>query len=255
MIKKVFVVHHSHTDIGYTDIQAKIFRDHVKFLDQALEYCRETDGYPRDSQFRWTCETSWMAKNYLEHRPGKVREFIRRVKEGRVEITALYLNVTELYTAEELIRSIYFAKGLEKRYGIKIVSAMNSDVPGMSWVLPQVLAKAGIKYFSMSTNPIRSFRPEVPYPFYWASPWAERSLPGTRNQKSLAAGTAEDIHWAWGKAMKKSQGSCRDICGNWKKKDVRMTRFASGPRWITRARTLSCQRSRGNGMKNTGRRK
>ncbi|OIN99032.1 hypothetical protein COY52_10035 [Candidatus Desantisbacteria bacterium CG_4_10_14_0_8_um_filter_48_22] len=206
MIKKVFVVHHSHTDIGYTDIQAKIFRDHVKFLDQALEYCRETDGYPRDSQFRWTCETSWMAKNYLEHRPGKVREFIRRVKEGRVEITALYLNVTELYTAEELIRSIYFAKGLEKRYGIKIVSAMNSDVPGMSWVLPQVLAKAGIKYFSMSTNPIRSFRPEVPYPFYWVSPGGGKVLAWNTESKEPGSWYGRGYSLGLGESYEKVSG-------------------------------------------------
>jgi hypothetical protein len=164
LIKKVYVVHHTHTDIGYTDLQAKVFRDHVKFLDQALDLCRKTDAWPVDSRFRWTCEVSWAVKKYFKERPERIREFIRRVKEGRIEVTALYLNVTELYTAEELIHSVYFAKGLEKKYGIRVVSAMNTDVPGMSWALPQVLRKAGVKYLSMSTNPVRSFRPEVPYP-------------------------------------------------------------------------------------------
>ena len=85
MIKKVFIVHHSHTDIGYTDVQTKILNDHVSFIDKVLDYCRETDNYPEDSKFRWTCETGWMVRNYMENRPEKTREFIRRVKEGRIE--------------------------------------------------------------------------------------------------------------------------------------------------------------------------
>lgn len=176
MIKKIFIVHHTHTDIGYTDIQTEIFNDHVDFLDKVLDCCKETDNYPEDAKFRWTCEVSWTVKNYFEKRPARISEFIKRVKEGRIEITGLYLNLTELYTAEELIRSLYFAKGIEKRYGIKIVSAMNSDVPGLSWIIPQILAKSGIKYLSMSTDPIRSFRPEVPYPFYWLSPDGSKVL-------------------------------------------------------------------------------
>lgn len=176
MIEKIFLVHHTHTDIGYTDIQTKVMEDHVDFLDEVLDYCKETDNYPLNSKFKWTCEVSWTVKNYFRKRPERIAEFIQRVKEERIEITGFYLNVTELYTVEELIRSLYFAKDLEKRYGIKVISAMNSDVPGLSWIIPQILSKSGIKYLSMSTDPIRSFRPEIPYPFYWCSPDGSKVL-------------------------------------------------------------------------------
>ena len=177
MIKRIYVVHHTHVDIGYTDIQTKLYEDHKKFIDSALDYCRQTDRYPQESKFRWTCEVSWTVKNYLEKcRPGKVKEFIKRVKEGRIEITGIYLNLTELYSCEELIRSVYFAKELEKKYGVKICSAMNSDVPGLSWAMPQILGSAGIKYLSMSANDYRSFQVGVPSPFFWVSPDGSRVL-------------------------------------------------------------------------------
>ena len=188
MIKKVFVVHHTHTDIGYTDIQTKVIEDHVDFIDKVLDYCKETDNYPEESKFRWTCEVSWTVKNYFKKRPERINEFIQRVKEGRMEVTGLYLNVTELYTAEGLIRSLYFAKELEKKYGIKVVSAMNSDVPGLSWGLPQIFSRAGIKYLSMAPNSIRAKRISVPQPFYWISPDESRVLVWT-NHDSYEAGS------------------------------------------------------------------
>ena len=175
-IKKIFIVHHTHTDIGYTDIQTKIFDDHINFIDRVLDYCSQTDKFPEDSKFRWTCEVSWTVKNYFEERPERIAEFIRRVKEGRIEVTALYLNCTESYTAEEFVRSLCFAKKLEKKYGIKVITAMNADIPGLSWAIPQILAGSGIKYLSMASNEIRAKAVAVPRPFYWLSPDGSKVL-------------------------------------------------------------------------------
>ena len=184
MIKKIFIVHHTHVDIGYTEPQTAVFENQARFIDQVLDYCRKTDGYPEGSKFKWTCEVSWTVKNYFERRPERIKEFITRVNEGRIEVTGLYLNGTELFTVEELIRSFYFAKELEKRYGIEVISAMNSDIPGLSWIIPQILAKFGIRYLSMSTNPIRSFTPKVPFPFYWISPNGSKVLTWNTESKS-----------------------------------------------------------------------
>jgi len=176
MIEKIFLVHHAHTDIGYTDLQPAVMASHVDFLDRVLDYCRQTDGYPEDSKFRWTCEVAWAVKQYFEKRPGKIREFVRRVREGRIEVTGLYLNVTELCSLEEFVRSLSFAGGLEKKYGIKVSAAMNADINGMAWVLPQLLAPMGIKYLSMATNLYRAFQPKVARPFYWLSPSGHKVL-------------------------------------------------------------------------------
>jgi hypothetical protein len=176
MIEQVFIVHHTHTDIGYTDIQTTVMANHVDFLDKVLDYCRRTDACPEASKFRWTCEVAWAVKQYFEKRPRKINEFIRRVKEGRIEVTGLYLNVTELYSLEEFIRSLLFAKGLEKKYGIKVAAAMNCDINGLAWGLPQILASVGIRYLAMATNLYRAFQPRVARPFYWLSPSGHKVL-------------------------------------------------------------------------------
>ncbi len=56
---EIFLVQHTHTDIGYTRPQTEILPEHLKYIDQALDFCDQTDGYPDAAKFRWTCETSW----------------------------------------------------------------------------------------------------------------------------------------------------------------------------------------------------
>ena len=41
-MKRLLVVHHSHTDIGYTEPQARIARWHADFIRQALEIAWES---------------------------------------------------------------------------------------------------------------------------------------------------------------------------------------------------------------------
>jgi alpha-mannosidase len=63
------LVQHSHTDIGYTRSQTEILAEHLRFIDYALDYCDQTDHYPDDARFRWTCEASWTVREYLKARP------------------------------------------------------------------------------------------------------------------------------------------------------------------------------------------
>ena len=170
MIKNIFLIHHTHTDIGYTDIQTSVFNDHIRFLDNVLEYCDRTDRYPEYAKFRWTCEVIWQVEHYFKNRPERIREFIKRVKQNRIEITGLYLNLTDLFSLEMLIRSLYPCMELKKRYGIDIITGMNCDINGLSWAIPQLLNSTGIKYLLMATDEIRSFAPSVKRPFWWIGP-------------------------------------------------------------------------------------
>ncbi len=72
----------------------------------------------------------------------------RYVGEGRIEIPALFGNeITGLCGHEELIRLMYPSFRLGRDFGATIRSASITDVPGLSWGLPTVLAGAGVKYF------------------------------------------------------------------------------------------------------------
>ena len=70
------------------------------------------------------------------------------VQEGRIEIPALFGNeIGALCSHEELIRLMYPSFRLKRELGAPIRTASITDVPGLSWGLPTVLAGAGVKYF------------------------------------------------------------------------------------------------------------
>jgi hypothetical protein len=174
----VYLFHHSHSDIGYTELQTRVARSHADYLDAVIRYCRETDAYPDAAKFRWNVEISWSLEQLLKSYPeGRLRELMELVKAGRVELSAWYLNMSDAFGHEGLVRSVYLARALARRYGVPLVSAMNNDVTGFSWAAPQVLAKAGVKYFATGINETRSRAPlRRPNPFYWESPDGSRVL-------------------------------------------------------------------------------
>ncbi len=191
----IHLFHHSHTDIGYTELQTRIFKRHAEYLDDVVKYCRETDDYPDDAKFRWNIEISWALQNYLEHRSEKqVNELLDLVRQGRVEVGAWYLQLSDLFAHDELVRAVDWAASLGKRYGLSIRSAMNNDVTGWSWAAPQVLSRAGVRYFATGINETRSRAPlRRPNAFYWESPDGSRIL-HWNGEHYLAANTALRIH-------------------------------------------------------------
>ena len=50
----VYLVQHTHSDIGFARPQSEIIPHYVEQIDHALDYCEMTEGYPADAQFRWT---------------------------------------------------------------------------------------------------------------------------------------------------------------------------------------------------------
>ena len=91
---KIHLVHHTHLDIGYTDPQGTVLAEHLAFLDSALDIIKVTDDWPEDSKFRWTVEALWSFDEWTKVRPqGKKEEFVKGVKEGRLDLTAMPYNL------------------------------------------------------------------------------------------------------------------------------------------------------------------
>ena len=45
----VYLVQHTHTDIGYTKPQTEILSEHLRYIDYAIDYCELTRDYPDDA--------------------------------------------------------------------------------------------------------------------------------------------------------------------------------------------------------------
>ena len=179
---EVWLLHHSHVDIGYTHVQTEVEQKHWQYFRQVIDLARMSADFPDGAPFKWNVEVLWAVDSYLKQASPEEREaFIEAVKKGWIGLDALYGNeLTALCRPEELIRLVEYAQILRNRYEVTIDSAMITDVPGYTWGIVPVLAQSGVKYFSVGPN--RGHR--IGYtlstwgdkPFYWESPCGKHKI-------------------------------------------------------------------------------
>jgi alpha-mannosidase len=150
----VYILPHSHTDIGYTAIQTDIEEKQINNLLQGMADARHTADYPEGARFVWNVEVLWAADLFLQRlSEQQSAEFCAAVKNGQVALNGMYLNeLTGLCRPEELLRLFRFATQLGEHTGVPVDSAMISDVPGYTWGTVTAMAQAGIRYFSVGVN-------------------------------------------------------------------------------------------------------
>ena len=122
-IETFYILNHSHTDIGFTDHQDLVFRQHAEFIDQAIDLCERTADYPQEAQYRWTCEVTGTTERYLETAgPAKLERFMKWHEMGRFDVGAMQYNFTPLLGVEQMYRSLLpdpsssGTLGAERRY-------------------------------------------------------------------------------------------------------------------------------------------
>lgn len=150
----VYILPHSHTDIGYTEIQTDIEEKQVNNLLAGMEAARRTAEYPEGARFVWNVEVLWAADLYLRRLDGEQREaFFEAVRRGEVALCGMYLNeLTGLCRPEELVRLFRMATQLREQTGMPLDTVMISDVPGLTWGTVPAMAAAGLKYLSTAPN-------------------------------------------------------------------------------------------------------
>lgn len=172
----VYLLPHSHVDIGYTHVQTDVERAQWRYLELAIETARRTAGNPPGARFKWNVEVLWAVDSYLRQAsPEKQQAFVEAVKAGWIGLQALYGNeLTGLCSGEELLRLVGFAQRLKARVGEPIESAMITDVPGYTWGMVPAFAQSGIKYFSIGPNGGdrigRTITAWGDHPFWWIGP-------------------------------------------------------------------------------------
>lgn len=180
----VSLVHHSHLDVGYTDPQRVVLRNHLQYLDSVLDLVKATSDWPDDARFRWNVEVNWPLEQWFAARGERARRaMVDAIRAGNVGVGALSLNMhSEACSIEELYEMVRFAVELRRQEGLELTGAMQTDVPGGVPGLVEVLADAGVRYLSVAHNYAGR---SVPYliggehlerPFYWKSPSGKRLL-------------------------------------------------------------------------------
>lgn len=178
---KIFIIHHSHTDIGYTERQDKIIRYHYYFIKQAIEILDKIhNGELKDCEgFKWQCENYWQVENFYSYATKKeIHKFEEYVKSKEIGISGNYFNLTELIDESSLSHGFDKMRkyGIEKKIDIKC--GMSADINGFSWGYGDVLFDNGIKNFYSCLHPHHGMFPlfKKQIPFYWETPKGNKVL-------------------------------------------------------------------------------
>lgn len=192
-IKTLYVVNHSHTDIGFTDYQDLCFRQHREFIDQALDLIEATQHLPEEARYRWTCEVTGMTEKYFQQASSaQIERFKTWHERGYIDVAGMQYNHTPMQNAEQMIRSLYPAQRLRDQYGLTISAAMQCDVNGISWLYADLLADIGIELMTMAVNPLRGYTPKpIPNAFWWEGPAGNTVL------------AWNGFHYLWGRSIAK----------------------------------------------------
>ena len=84
--------------------------------------------------------------------------------EGRIEVTGMFANMYEI--ADENTMFDFLQPQEIKDSGIQVKTAMQNDVNGIAWCMPDYLKNTGVKYLIMGINETRSISRLI-YPLFF----------------------------------------------------------------------------------------
>ncbi|MDB4581607.1 glycosyl hydrolase-related protein [Draconibacterium sp.] len=140
----------THQDLGWVDEIAKcvVMRD-TQWITPFMERLE------KERSFEMDIEQTSIIQEYIGRHPEKKAEITKRLKEGRMLIGSTYTQpYEEMHFSESLARQFYLGKlWLKNEFdGYNATSYYNSDVPGRSLQMPQLMAKAGVDNMFISRH-------------------------------------------------------------------------------------------------------
>lgn len=170
---QIYVIHHSHTDIGYTDLQEKIMYNHIDYIRSAVKMTEEVP------EFRWNCETYYCVEKFLEEVDEEERKaFIERIKANGIGLSATYLNFTDLVDKAVLTKRTKEMVDYFKQYELPVKVAMNADINGISLGALDALLDNDIEFLYMNIHCHHGMYPlyQNQKPYYWKNKAGKKLL-------------------------------------------------------------------------------
>src|SRR5690625_2870354 len=144
----------------------------LDYIDEAIDLCQQTENFPKESRFRWTCEATYPVLKWLETASDeRVQLFKKFLQNGQLSISAMMMHTTPLNNHHQMERMLYPIKELREKFGVKINTAINHDVNGQPWPMSQVLLDAGVDFYITGINIHYGGIPfKRPTAFKWQTP-------------------------------------------------------------------------------------
>ncbi len=193
VIRQVDIVHHSHTDVGYTDLPS-VTRDMQKrYLDAALDRCLA------DVHFRWTAEAMLTVDDWWRaSSPARRQQLVSMIRAGRLDIMALPFNQTPFHNAEQWRQMLNWIpdplwRDLQPRV------AMQNDVNGFPRAGAMRLLDKNIRHLLMGINADSGGPPfRRPSAFWWKMPDGRRIFVWLGDHYGTAYSYFEATNWIRG---------------------------------------------------------
>lgn len=170
---RIYVIHHSHTDVGYTDTQEKMKAHHIGFIKEVVGLIGQN---PR---FKWNCESYWAVQCFLKEATEEEKSaFVKHVKSGNIGLSGSYLNLTDLVGYRALNETMDECVEELQKLSLSCRSAMTADINGYGWGFSEALYSHGIRGLLSCIHTHHGYHPlfRKQTPFYWVTPKGNKLL-------------------------------------------------------------------------------
>ena len=163
----IYVIHHSHTDVGFTDTQEKIRFSHIEFIREALSLIEKRPN------FKWNCESCWCVQQFLaEATRAEKNKFVKFLQSGNIGLSGSYLDLAELASERVLNETMDGCTEELNSLGLSYRYAMTADINGYGWGFSEALCRHGVRGLLSCVHTHHGFYPAFrkQLPFRWRTP-------------------------------------------------------------------------------------
>ena len=146
--KRIYIAPDDHTDYMWTGDEEAYRQAYIEMLDYYLELADKTQSNPPEFQSKWHADgTLWLWTYEHNKTATEFARLMGRVKDGHISVPLNALVSTYGGTpAEAVLRGMYYAGSLERRFGVKLPMAIAMEDQTLPYGLGALWAGAGAKY-------------------------------------------------------------------------------------------------------------
>ena len=179
-IREVYIVHHSHTDVGYTDLQEQVIYNQANNIRRAVELIENgiKNNTPQ-KDLKWNCETWYCVEQFFKMATEEEKEkFFDLVKKGNIGLSANYLNFNDLADCKYLKEKIHTMQEICGEQGIQIKTAMIADINGISMGQRDAMIENGVEFLYTNIHTHHGMYPlyQNQKPYFWENEDGKRLL-------------------------------------------------------------------------------
>lgn len=170
-IKYIDIIHHSHTDFGYTDHPAVARELQKRYIDMALDAIKATAGKKPQERFYWTAEVMAPLYEWWQQAcDARRNELLAAIESGQFEVTGFAFNNTAFMNDDEWDMMLNWIP-YELWEKFRPSCCIQNDVNGIPVAGVMRALKKGIRYLWAGPNNYIGGAPfKQPSAFRWKMP-------------------------------------------------------------------------------------